>query len=84
MDAAAPPFSFDGRAVAERDLLLQLRDLFREHAEEHLAVEVLVPDTDAARRVAMFCSFSGLTPAIERAAEGWRVAAAGSPCRCGA
>ncbi len=73
----------DGRSHGERELLLELRDLFREHAEEDIEFTVLVRDRARAQRVKAFSKFSQLSAEVHDEGDHAAVIISGSPCRCG-
>jgi len=73
----------DGRSLEEKEVLLRLRDIFREHAEQEISLDVLLADEQLTRRVRAFCAMSQLATSVTKKNGLFAVAVRGRPCRCG-
>ena len=73
----------DGRSRGEKEVLLDLRDIFREHAEKEIVLDVLLSEPDLMKRVRSFCAMSQLSTTLTEEEGHFVVAVRGAPCRCG-
>lgn len=75
--------AIDGRSLKEKDVFLQLKEIFQEHAEEEILLEVSVNNPELARKIMSFSAISHLSTKARKEGDHCVVTVSGSPCRCG-
>ncbi len=75
--------NIDGREIESKELLLQLREIFAQHCNREVSLEVLLRTMQDAKRAKAFVAMCGLRTAIEEKEGFCLLKISGTSCRCG-
>jgi hypothetical protein len=76
--------TIDARELKERDILLQLRDMFRQNEEAtEMCVNLLVADKSLVKKIRAFVKMSGYESEVQEKDGNFEIRIFGTSCRCG-
>ncbi len=75
--------NIDGRETGAKELLIKLRDIFAQHCNREVSLEVLLRTRRDAKRAKAYVAMCGLRAAIEEKEGFCLLKISGTSCKCG-